>query len=68
MTSSREEGGYERLDSTWLVRPADARAGFTSVVLAGSPWLCRNGTIDQLDNSLFFSEHPPRREEHNAWD
>src|SRR5690349_23017117 len=37
VTSPREEGGYGRRDSTWSVRPADARAGFSSVVLAGPP-------------------------------
>jgi hypothetical protein len=37
MTPLREEGGHGRRDSTWPVRPADARAGFSSVVLAGSP-------------------------------
>lgn len=37
MTSSREEGGHERRDATWSVRPADERAGFSSVMLAGSP-------------------------------
>jgi len=35
--SLREEGGHGRRDSTWPVRPADERAGFSSVVLAGSP-------------------------------
>jgi len=33
---TREEGGDERHYATWSVRPADARAGFSSVVLAGS--------------------------------
>jgi hypothetical protein len=36
-TSSGEEGGHERRTATWSVRPADAKAGFSSVVLADSP-------------------------------
>ena len=36
-TSLREEGGYERRNATWSVRPADARAGFSSVMLPGFP-------------------------------
>jgi hypothetical protein len=51
---TREEGGHGRRDSTWSVRPADARAGFSSIVLAGSSWLCRDGTTDQLDISLIL--------------
>ena len=51
---TREEGGYGRRDSTWSVRPADARAGFSSIVLAGSSWLCPDGTIDQPDMSLLY--------------
>ncbi|ULA64292.1 MAG: hypothetical protein LZF86_120013 [Nitrospira sp.] len=31
-----EEGGYERRNATWSVRPADAKAGFSSVVLVDS--------------------------------
>jgi hypothetical protein len=56
----REEGGYGRRDSTWSVRPADARAGSPSVVLADLHWLCRDGTIDQLDISLILTEHPTK--------
>ena len=37
VTSSREEGGYGRRDATWPIRPADARAGFSSVMLTDSP-------------------------------
>lgn len=33
----REEGGDERRNATWSVRPAEKRASFSSVVLAGSP-------------------------------
>src|SRR5512135_13337 len=33
---------YGRCDSTWFVRPADARAGFSSVLLAGSPLAVRS--------------------------
>lgn len=33
----REEGGYERRNATWSVRPVDKRADFSSVVLAVSP-------------------------------
>jgi len=36
-TYSREEGSDGWPDSTWPHRPADSRAGFWSVVLAGSP-------------------------------
>ena len=32
----REEGGYERRNATWSVRPADAKAGFSSDVLVDS--------------------------------
>jgi len=32
----REEGGYERCNATWSVRPADAKAGFSSAVLVDS--------------------------------
>jgi hypothetical protein len=32
----REEGGDERRNATWSVRPADAKAGFSSVVLVDS--------------------------------
>ncbi len=35
-TFFRKEGGYERHNATWSVRPAEARAGCPSVVLAGS--------------------------------
>ena len=56
----REEGGYGQRDSTWSVRPADARAGSPSVVLADLHWLCRDGTIDQLDISLILTEHPTK--------
>ena len=37
VTSSREEGGNGRHNATWPIRPADARAGFSSVMLAGFP-------------------------------
>lgn len=37
VTHHREEGGDERHNSTWSVRPAVASAGVSSVVLAGSP-------------------------------
>jgi hypothetical protein len=30
------------------------RAGFSSIVLAGSSWLCPDGTIDQPDMSLIY--------------
>lgn len=33
----REEGGHERRNATWSVRPVDKRASFSSVVLAVSP-------------------------------
>jgi len=33
----REEGGYDRRNATWSVRPVDKRAAFSSVVLAVSP-------------------------------
>lgn len=64
---TREEGGYGRRDSTWSVRPADARAGFSSIVLAGSSWLCRDGTTDQLDISLIFGASAGSRNT-SAWD
>jgi len=43
----REEGCDGRHDSTWFVRPADARAGVSSVVLAGSPLAVPLGITDQ---------------------
>ena len=55
---TREEGGYGRRDSTWPVRPADARAGFSSVVLVGSPLAVPHGTKDQPDLSLTHSGEP----------
>lgn len=36
VTSLREEGGDERHDATWPIRPSDARAGFSSVMLTSS--------------------------------
>ncbi len=43
-TSEREEGGHGRRYATWFVRPAEARASFSSVMVAGSPQAVPQGT------------------------
>ncbi len=52
ITPKREEVDDARPDSTWPGWPAESRAGFCSVMLAGSPSAVPHGTTDQPDYSL----------------